>query len=97
MGEALLPRMAQRGGEAAQRPGPRFRPIGDAGEAPLLAPAYHQRLALGEERRSDPVDQPHARVERLRLVAPEPPRLSAGEDGAKESQSNASLATPWSL
>lgn len=97
MGEPLLARMTQGGGQPAQWAEARLRPIGYAAETRLCTPAYDQSAALCEERGGDPVDQPRALIKRLGLVAAEPPRLSSGKDRAENDQSNASVACPSAL
>jgi hypothetical protein len=86
--------MAQRRRKPAKRAKPRLRPVRDAGKARLLAPAYHDAAALGGERGGHAVDQARAFIERLRLIAAEASRLTAGENGAENDQSNASVACP---
>lgn len=89
--------MAQCRCEASEGAKADLRPVGNADEAGLLSAAHHNAFALGGKRCGDAVDQPLARVERLRLVAAEPPRLSACQDRAEEFQSNASVALPSAL
>jgi hypothetical protein len=69
--------MAQRRCQPAQGAKPCLGPIGNAGKARFLAPAHHHGAALRRQGRRDPVDQPRAFEQRLRLVTAEPPRLPA--------------------
>src|SRR3546814_20709574 len=66
--------------EPAQGTQARLWPVGKRSKARFLAPAYHQRLTLRAKRGGNAVDQPFALPQRVRLVAAEALRLSAGKD-----------------
>jgi hypothetical protein len=97
MAEALDTPFSQRRYQPAQRAKPGLGPIRQAGKASFVTTAHHDSFALGRKRCGNPVNQPGAFKQRLRLVAAKAPRLTSRQDGSEQNQSNASVATPSAL